>query len=85
MTQVNFLGKSWIITGVRTAEQVSKEFPDPRVGILMKRKSLELVLLREAESPTVDLLIARIYQKSSRTVAFRDQQGNILDPDSFTF
>lgn len=79
---VEFQGKQWRIQDTRTAEQVSSEHPDPRIGQIMEKEGLELLIL-SGGGETIDLLIARIHSPQSQTVAFRDSKGNILDPGSF--
>jgi hypothetical protein len=80
---IKFGDRNWHIIGVRSAEQVKAEFPDPRMGLLMERKQLELLLLKEAD-PTIDLLFVRVYREPAQTIVFRDRTGNILDPGTFS-
>jgi hypothetical protein len=76
---VRFEGTYWDIVGVRTAEQVLAEFPDPRMGEIMQQKELELLLLKRVD--TVDLMFMRAYGMLQTTVAFRDNKGNLTSPD----
>ncbi len=80
---INFKNQNWRIIGTRTAQEVLAEFPDPRMGKLMDRHGLQLLLLREAEE-SGDLMIMRIHRPPRETVAFRDSVGEILDPDAFS-
>ena len=79
---INFGNRDWYIIGIRSAEQVKGEFPDSRMGLLMEREQLELLLLREVD-PVIDLMILRIYREPAQTIVFRDRTGNVLDPGTF--
>jgi hypothetical protein len=80
---INFKNWNWHIIGIRSAEHVKAEFPDPRMGLLMEREQLELLLLREVD-PVIDLMILRIYKEPAQTIVFRNRTGNILDPGTFS-
>lgn len=84
MNTVRYQNKNWEVFGVRSAVQVAAEHPDKRLGKLMIENNLELLLLREVGSNTIDLLIARLNLPPQQTVAFRDKEQNLLDPDSFS-
>lgn len=79
MSTVNFLGRTWDVVGERTAEQVSEEF-SPTIGALMEQEGFTLLLLSNSR---IDLIVARIYSSPQNTVAFKDSEGNIHNPDDF--